>query len=337
MYVSFIVPVYNASKTICRTLDSIYKEAGLCEFEVIIVDDKSTDDSIEIIEDYCSQHKIENLQLLKQPKNHRQGAARNRALNIAQGEYIHFVDADDTIQNGVWTVVRKAMEFKPDVILCGYEWDYGKHKIETRLLDNWNENSVVDGKLFLEKYYTEWIGGSPWAYLWRRQFLHNIHGYFIEDRRMEDIDWIERCLYQARKVCYSEHIIYRVYTNDGSTTHTVSADTMADWIHHCYRRLVFIKDVRNELPIFVQKVEPLTKKRVADILRYRNLTKMSLCENLLVYKKIGSDAICCLKQNKWPLFTSFYLHTPFLALLFVGVSFPCAFLGRKITNFIRSI
>ena len=94
MLCSFIIPAYNASSTIVRCLDSIYT-LGLAEqdFEVVCIDDCSTDNTIEVIEHYAKKHS--NITLLRQARNHRQGAARNRGVSIAKGEYIVFVDSYD--------------------------------------------------------------------------------------------------------------------------------------------------------------------------------------------------------------------------------------------------
>ena len=95
--VSFIIPAYNAADTIVRCLDSIYALSFKQEeFEVIVIDDCSTDETVSIIEDW--RLKKDNLTLLKQSENHRQGAARNRGVFLAKGDYILFVDADDAVR-----------------------------------------------------------------------------------------------------------------------------------------------------------------------------------------------------------------------------------------------
>lgn len=100
MLISFIIPAYNASQTINRCLDSIYSLLiPRTDFEVIVIDDCSHDDTATLVENYALSH--ENLILLHQNENHRQGAARNRGLKVAKGRFIAFVDSDDTIEVGV--------------------------------------------------------------------------------------------------------------------------------------------------------------------------------------------------------------------------------------------
>ena len=77
MRISFIIPAYNASGTIVRCLDSIYVlPIDESDYEVIVIDDCSTDNTVEIVKQFAVKHS--NLVLLQQVENHRQGTARNR-------------------------------------------------------------------------------------------------------------------------------------------------------------------------------------------------------------------------------------------------------------------
>lgn len=90
MDISFIVPAFNALSTNSRCLDSNYGLSfGKSNFEVIVIDDCSTDNTVELVKRYASSHS--NLILLCQLENHRQGAARNRGLGVAKGDYIYFL------------------------------------------------------------------------------------------------------------------------------------------------------------------------------------------------------------------------------------------------------
>ena len=108
MKLSIIIPAYNASKTLPRCMDSIFA-VGLeeADFEVIAVDDCSTDNTLELLQEYSERHS--NVKVLHQTVNKRQGAARNRAIAEADGEYIAFVDADDTVMDGM----VKALDYRP--------------------------------------------------------------------------------------------------------------------------------------------------------------------------------------------------------------------------------
>jgi len=92
--VSIIVPVYNAQKYIGKTIESVLKQT-YTEWELLLVDDCSTDKSINVIEGYL---KDERIRLLRQTENNRAALTRNFGINEAKGRYIAFVDADDIWQ-----------------------------------------------------------------------------------------------------------------------------------------------------------------------------------------------------------------------------------------------
>ena len=116
---SIIVPVYNVEKYIHTCVESIFKQ-GLDDecFEVIIVNDGSTDRSMEMIQDIIIQH--QNIIIINQEQ---QGVsvARNNGIETAQGEYIQFVDADDfLIENSLLFLLDKAITSKADIITADY-------------------------------------------------------------------------------------------------------------------------------------------------------------------------------------------------------------------------
>lgn len=115
--VSIIVPVYNAQRYLQACLDSLYAQT-FDAFEIIAVNDGSTDESWAILQANASSH--QNVQIIKQD-NHGQGYARNRALEMATGKYILFVDADDYIETDLLQqAVTTAEEDDADVV--NFNW-----------------------------------------------------------------------------------------------------------------------------------------------------------------------------------------------------------------------
>jgi len=116
--VSVIIPMYNAGNTIIGCLDSILDQT-YTDFEIIIVDDGSTDSSYEIVKDYINKNNIQNLTLLKQD-NQGPSIARNKGWDIATQPYIAFLDADDTWHPEKIAIQLKYMIEHSDVVITGH-------------------------------------------------------------------------------------------------------------------------------------------------------------------------------------------------------------------------
>lgn len=225
MLASFIIPVYNASTTIVRCFDSIYT-LGLSEqeFEVICIDDCSKDNTIEIIEQYAKQHN--NLTLLCQPENHRQGAARNRGVAIAKGKYIVYVDSDDESDRGVVQALQLAEEHNLDMVAM--------HYVNVDEHGNISEKEAIklDGiftGVELQTQQAYWCSG-PVPYVYDAAFLKNVKYPFTEDVLFEDADYVNVHLYHAKRMMYNPVCSYRVHYNSQSTTHTSSFKHVADYL-----------------------------------------------------------------------------------------------------------
>ena len=114
--VSFIVPVYNAEKYLERCINSL-KNQSLESIEIILVDDSSTDSSLEICKKFATEdsrikviHKV----------NEGAGYARNAALEAVSGEYIGFADSDDYVEKDMFeTLYNKAVQYNSDLVMSG--------------------------------------------------------------------------------------------------------------------------------------------------------------------------------------------------------------------------
>lgn len=100
---SIVIPAYNAEKYIKNCIESITSQ-NIDDYEIIVVDDGSTDNTIPIVEELTKSNK--KIKLYKQ--NHKfAGAARNLGISKACGKYIHFVDADDWLEPNCYSIVLK--------------------------------------------------------------------------------------------------------------------------------------------------------------------------------------------------------------------------------------
>lgn len=241
MHCSFIIPAYNASNTIVRCLDSIYAlTLDIADFEVIVIDDCSKDNTIQVVEQYAKQHT--NITLLRQTQNHRQGAARNKGVTIAKGKYIVYVDSDDESDRGVLNAVQLAEENQLDMVAMHYV-NVDQHGNITE-----KEPITLEGVFTgveLQTKHPYW-GTAPWPYIYKTSFLQQVNYPFAEDVLFEDSDYVNVHLYHAERMMYSKPCGYRVYFNATSTTHTISYKHLADYLLLGTRMLTLYHSLDNK-------------------------------------------------------------------------------------------
>lgn len=241
MLCSFIIPAYNASNTIVRCLDSIYTLAlNVADFEVIIIDDCSKDNTINIVEEYAKQHT--NITLLCQPENHRQGAARNRGVSIAKGKYIVYVDSDDESAKGVVDALQLAAKNDLDMVAMHYV-NVDQHGNITE-----KEPITLEGVFTgveLQTMHPYW-GTAPWPYIYKTSFLQQVNYPFVEDVLFEDSDYVNVHLYHANRMMYSPSLAYHMYYNATSTTHTTTYKHAADYVLLGTRMLKFYHSLEDK-------------------------------------------------------------------------------------------
>lgn len=182
--ISFIVPAYNAAKTIKRTIDSILKQAeSKIDYEIIIVDDGSTDDLRSVI----NQYSISDLQKIKYLKKENGGLsdARNYGLKKAEGDYIIFVDADDYINKRLLKDIEKYINKNIDLI----KWkpvridENGKEiKIKKEELQEENIEVISGEEGFNKLYGTDPMLVCSWNYCIKKSLIHEFPvGKYHED------------------------------------------------------------------------------------------------------------------------------------------------------------
>ena len=159
MTISFIIPVYNGRNTIIPCIESICAQMkDNSDYEIIIVDDCSNDDTREVITSYAKS--CPQVKLFCQLQNRRQGAARNRGLKEAKGDYITYIDADDLVLDGFAKAWGIAEETKADMV-------YGYMEIEKPdgiYIHKLSEDPkvIMLGKKFGESYCAEKIRRAGW-------------------------------------------------------------------------------------------------------------------------------------------------------------------------------
>lgn len=218
--VSVIVPVYQAEKYISQCLQSILNQTYR-EIEVILVDDGSKDHSLKICNTFAQ--KDDRVKVLHQ-ENQGVSAARNRGLNEARGDYILFVDSDDTIENTmIEYMIAKAEEGCYDIVICGFDHVY-IDRIETKIPKlkegSYNRNYIYAN--FWE-FYREGILHNIGTKLYSRRLLNDNHICFDEKRTvLEDIQFCMDAIKCTDSIYICPHNFYKymMQTNQNSIQKT---------------------------------------------------------------------------------------------------------------------
>ena len=191
--VSVIVPVYNAEKYLNKCLDSLINQT-LKDIEIIVIDDFSTDNSLKILEDYAKNDN--RIKLIKQRENCGQGTARNLALNIAGGEYIMFLDADDWYENNACEIsYNQITKNNNDVCLFNFYNYYdnsGNKSLYKQMTDAYSDfaNSPNIKLVDLKTNYIRSMFSVMFIY--KREFLNEHNIRYSTDRLGEDVIFLAK-------------------------------------------------------------------------------------------------------------------------------------------------
>ena len=231
MKLSVILPVYNSANFIVECLDSIYRqELALLDFEVITVDDGSTDNSLLLLTEYAKFHP--NLIVIHQD-NAGPSAARNRAIRQAKGDYLIFIDSDDYWLDGqLKQMVDIAYAHDLDILRgdysnCDEKGNMLKKNIHY-LSRTTYEYKEIDGEtLFSSIYCMEFF--TP-LLLQKRSFILSNKILFEEGVYFEDIEYCTKIALSSPKAMYIPNHFYVYRLRKGSITHTINEKKIVDLI-----------------------------------------------------------------------------------------------------------
>ena len=175
--ISVIIPLYNAENTILAALDSVKNQEGNFDFEIMVINDGSTDKSAEKVQQFIDENPQLNIQLIHQ-ENKGVSSARNAGLRLAKGEFIAFLDADDVWLPHKTKVMIKVLTENPEIdflVALANDEQSGFPYI-------FNEKKLAEISMW--KTIIRNVGPTPTA-IFRRKVLENT-GYFDENQRFAE-------------------------------------------------------------------------------------------------------------------------------------------------------
>ncbi|MBR6012606.1 MAG: glycosyltransferase family 2 protein [Selenomonadaceae bacterium] len=225
--VSVIIPMYNSAKYIGACLDSILAQT-LKDFEIIITDDCSTDNSRTIVENYMKNIGGGVIKLLRRKKNSGGCAIpRNDAILLARGKYIQFVDSDDMMTSTMLEeLYQLAEEYKPDIVYTQQYFAVGDVNVDERTLTPANPYGMVDKPSFETDDPAERIMNlvkgkyiiGPMQYFSRRDFLMENNIFLPKVLVSEDDFWIMKIICSNARILCVPNILYLNRLNPNSLT-----------------------------------------------------------------------------------------------------------------------
>ena len=225
--VSVIVPIYNAEEYLAQCIESVLAQT-LKEIELILIDDGSTDGSLEICNAYSEN---DNRIKVFSNKNVGQGLERNFGVKKATGEYISFLDSDDQYKKDMLEkLYKKAVESDADMISGGYADIYNGKLIKEHPLDN----KILDSKIKIKEAMSNLISYenkdgyvgciAVWDSIFRRDLLVDKDIQFLSEREVysEDLLYKLTVMSYSKKIVFCSDIVYSYRVNDNSFTNHIN-------------------------------------------------------------------------------------------------------------------
>lgn len=243
MKLSIIVPIYQVEKYLERCVDSLLDQKDFSDYEIILVDDGSADESGRMCDEYALNN---DLVTIIHKCNSGQASARNIGVNHAQGEYIQFVDSDDFIASDCLNgIVVSATKQNADIQCFDFKYVYDGYQIVDNDMHS-EIDGVVSGREYLKinlKQKTMLM--SPCMYMFRRDIVTGNDIRFIEGRYHEDEEWVPRLFYHAERVWQGNECVYGYCIRGNSTTTSCSNNRKAalDLVSNCESLAAFCKQV----------------------------------------------------------------------------------------------
>ena len=212
--VSVIIPAYNMEKYIDKCLNSMVNQT-LDSTEIIVVNDGSTDNTQNIIEEYKEKYPdiIKSINI----KNSGIGPARNIGIKKAKGKYITFIDSDDYIkENALEIAYEKQEQTKSDIVVWDYyEVNEAGHILKEDNIKRFNPTSILENKELLFN-----INPAPWNKLYKKELFDDIK-FPNNHIKYEDLLTIPKVLLKANKITKIEKVLSYYLIRDNGETKTI--------------------------------------------------------------------------------------------------------------------
>jgi len=220
---SIVIPVYNVSEYVEKCIRSCYSHTlKQYQYEIIIVNDGSTDNSLEICENLKKE--FTSLKIINQ-LNQGLSGARNTGLKKASGDYIWFVDSDDWIQeNCLPSIIENIEKFHTDIIWIGHDVILNGDVINEFIPRNISK--PISGEDFFDSILNNLF--YIWKFIYKKDFLLKNSLEFHEGILYEDLEFTPRALLKAESCITLSNVYYHYLMREGSIVNNVTQKNIND-------------------------------------------------------------------------------------------------------------
>lgn len=267
---SVIVPVYNAEKCLDESINSILKQTEK-NFELILVDDGSTDNSLDILKKFSE---FDNRIIIIHKENGGVSSARNAGINIAKGKYIVFVDSDDIVDKELLKVMETS---SADLVMVGFnDYDTNKKVSATFLEQSETYEVTNDEKIihFIDSKYSSFVWGKRYK---REIIIKNNIIFNINHRFSEDILFNNEYILKSENVEVIEKVAYHHCHYTFDTLGSVA------WKYPLIKRIPWIEEAYNQFTEYPQVQEKYIKMFL--YLSDKEFTSISKSNESCIYKR----------------------------------------------------
>ncbi|MBW8348411.1 glycosyltransferase [Bacillus sp. IITD106] len=241
--ISIIVPVYNVQSYLPRCIDSVLEQT-FSEYELILINDGSTDDSGNICDEYT---KKDSRILVIHKENGGVSSARNVGIDAANGQYIGFIDSDDFIHQKMYEILfLTAKKHSSDIVVC----DFLKVRNENVSLNNtdYNIKHFTNTQALNELYTNNYRDAEKWVFLWNKLFKKDLFANvkFPEGKIYEDELVAHKILYGSKILTHVEIPFYYYFQRADSYIGSQFSRKKFDRIYALSDRIHFFKEINQQ-------------------------------------------------------------------------------------------
>lgn len=216
--ISIVVPIFNMEQYLPRCMKRLLNQSG--KYEIILVDDGSTDDSAKLCDEYA--RKYTHLVRVIHKRNGGLSSARNVGIDSARGEFVIFPDPDDWVEpNFILKLTELQEKYQPDLLCVGHYIEFdtfsivANDKATFRLMDKKEAQRAL--------LISPCMNGFAWNKLYRLELIQSRRLRFLDEvGKTEDLDFTFRYLNYCGRIAFSpEDRLYHYYQRSGAATHSI--------------------------------------------------------------------------------------------------------------------